>query len=142
MFRSKDRLLKHSRICKSQNANKDKNKYIKYGSNKGGLHSSFKAIQQYMINEYDICVHKNDISYLLCGNFINESSNTNKLYGNTDILTLRYVLKEIKNNNTIPYDWYHKHDLTRWLSSKSKCRQRNFDRDCKIANQTLLTFQI
>lgn len=82
-----------------------------------------KGIQQHLIKSYGIRVHKNDL--------INEPNR--ETIGNTTANKLNDILSNMKLND-IPYESQFQHDMTRWKSSKDKCKQRLKDRNFKLNN--------
>ena len=123
MFRVKDRMLKAKRQLKKANVNKEANQSIKPLKGNGGemFYGESKAVQQHLVDNYGIKVHKNILRHQ---DFIDFDKKKDDPIGNTTYDILRDTLNNI-DYSKIPSDWGHKHDKTKWSNSKEKTKQKN-----------------
>ena len=123
MYRHKDKLLKSKRQYKKTNVNKESTQDSKpyKGSGSRMFYGSDKGLQQHLIDKYDIKVHKN---VLRRRQFIDYELEKDNQIGNTTYDVLHDIL-EIIEPSDIPSDWSHKHDKTKWKTSKNKTKQRH-----------------
>ena len=80
-----------------------------------------KALQQHLIDNYGIKIHKNVLRHK---DYINYDEKKDDPVGNITYDVLQTTLNNI-NPTAIPSDWGQKHDKTKWSNSKEKTKQRN-----------------